>query len=53
MEGATSVITTCLANVSTVISEGVEIITGNEVGALFIGLGIAGAAVGFVKALMH
>lgn len=52
MEGATSMITTALANVSTVFNQAVTMITGNEIAMLFVGIPIIGAGIGLFHRLV-
>lgn len=40
MEGASNVLTTVLADVGTTVSEGIGIITGNPILAVFVGFGV-------------
>lgn len=40
MEGATNALTTVLANVGTTVGQGIDIITGNPVLAVFVGFGV-------------
>lgn len=52
MEGATSMIQTALANVTTVFNQAVTMITGNEIAMLFIGIPIIGAGIGLFSRLI-
>ena len=47
MEGGTvtSMITTVMADVGTVFSSAVDMVTGNAVGACFVGMALAGAGI--------
>lgn len=40
MEGATTGLTTVLADVGTTVSQGISIITGNPILAVFVGFGV-------------
>lgn len=40
MEGATNVLSTVLADVSTTVSTGIGVITGNPILAVFVGFGV-------------
>ena len=53
MEGAASMITTALANVSTVFTQAVTMITGNEVAMVFVGLPLIGAGIGLFHRLIR
>lgn len=46
MEGATSMITTALENVTTVFNQAVTMITGNEIAMLFVGIAVIGGGIG-------
>ncbi len=50
-ETSGSLITDALANVSSVVSTGTEIVTGNPVAMVFIGLSLAGVGIAFFKKL--
>lgn len=52
MEGASSMITTALANVSMVFNQAVTMITGNEIAMLFVGIPIIGAGIGLFHRLI-
>lgn len=52
-EGATSMITSALANVSTVFNSAVTMITGNEVAMVFVGIPLIGAGIGLFRCLTH
>lgn len=47
-----SLITTALANVSTVFQTAVTMITGNEIAMLFVGIPIVGAGIGLFHRLI-
>lgn len=49
MEGATNLITSALANVTTVFNEAVDMITGNAVAMVFVGITIIGAGIGLFR----
>lgn len=54
MEGATSMVTSALANVSTVFTSAVGMITDNAVAMVFIGISLAGAGIGlFHRVIRH
>ena len=55
MEGGTvtSMITTVMADVGTVFSSAVDMVTGNAVGAVFIGLALAGAGIKLFRKIRH
>lgn len=46
-------ITTALANVSTVFSQAVTMITGNEVAMVFVGIPLIGAGIGLFHRLIR
>lgn len=46
-------ITTALANVSTVFSQAVTMITGNEVAMVFVGIPLVGAGIGLFHRLIR
>jgi hypothetical protein len=46
MEGATNMIADALANVATVFSSAVTMVTGNAVAMCFVGISLAGAGIG-------
>lgn len=50
-EGATSMITAALANVSTVFNAAVTMIMGNEVAMVFVGIPLLGAGIGLFHCL--
>lgn len=50
-ETSGNLITDALANVSSVVSTGTEIVTGNPVAMVFIGLSLAGVGIAFFKKL--
>lgn len=51
MEGA-SMITAALANVTTVFTQAVTMITGNEIAMLFVGIPLIGAGIGLFHRLI-
>lgn len=53
MEGATSMISTALSNVTTVFNQAVTMITGNEVAMVFIGIPLVGAGIGLFHRLIR
>ena len=54
MEGAASMVTNALANVSTVFTSAVGMITDNAVAMVFIGISLAGAGIGlFHRVIRH
>lgn len=53
MEGATNLITTVMENVSTVFGSAVTMVTGNAVGAVFVGLALAGAGIKLFRKIRH
>lgn len=50
-EGATNLISEALENVTTVFNAGVDMVTGNAVAMVFIGISLAGAGIGMFKKL--
>lgn len=52
MEGASSMISTALANVTTVFSQAVTMITGNEIAMVFVGIPLVGAGIGLFHSLI-
>lgn len=52
MEGATSMISTALSNVTTVFNQAVTMITGNEIAMVFIGIPLIGAGIGLFHRLV-
>lgn len=53
MEGATSMISTALSNVTTVFNQAVTMITGNEIAMVFIGIPLIGAGIGLFHRLIR
>ena len=53
MEGATSMISTALSNVSTVFNQAVTMITGNEIAMVFVGIPLIGAGIGLFHRLIR
>lgn len=53
MEGATSMISSALSNVSTVFNQAVTMITGNEVAMVFVGVPLIGAGIGLFHRLIR
>lgn len=49
MENATSMITSALSNVSTIFTEAVTMITGNEIAMVFIGFGLVGGGISLFR----
>lgn len=49
MEGTTSMISSALANVTTLFTTAVDMITGNEIAMVFIGIGLVGGGIGLFK----
>ncbi len=52
MEGASSMISTALANVTTVFNQAVTMITGNEIAMVFVGIPLVGAGIGLFHSLI-
>lgn len=52
MEGATSMIATALSNVTTVFTQAVTMITGNEIAMVFVGIPLVGAGIGLFHRLI-
>ncbi len=52
MEGAASMISTALSNVTTVFNQAVTMITGNEIAMVFIGIPLVGAGIGLFHRLI-
>ena len=52
MEGASSMISTALSNVTTVFNQAVTMITGNEIAMVFIGIPLIGAGIGLFHRLI-
>lgn len=52
MEGATSMLTSALANVTSVFNTAVTMITGNEIAMLFVGIPVVGAGIGLFHRLI-
>lgn len=54
MEGATSMLTTALTNVTTVFNQAVTMITGNEIAMVFVGIAVIGGGIGlFHRVIRH
>lgn len=53
MEGASSMISTALSNVTTVFNQAVTMITGNEIAMVFIGIPLIGAGIGLFHCLIR
>lgn len=53
MEGATNLVTSALANVTTVFNAAVDMATGNSVTMTFIGISLVGAGIGLFFKLSH
>lgn len=54
MEGATNMITSALANVSQVFTTAVDMITGNAVAMVFVGIAVVGGGIGlFHRVIRH
>lgn len=53
MEGATNMIASALANVSTVFSNAVTMVTDNAVAMSFVGIALAGAGIGLFRRVIH
>lgn len=53
MENVTNMITDALANVSTVFSEAVTMVTGNPVAMVFIGFGIVSGGIALFRKVRH
>lgn len=53
MEGATNMIATALSNVSTILTSAIEMVTGNELAMVFIGIGLASAGIGLFRKIRH
>lgn len=53
MEGTTNIITTALANVGTVFTQSVDMVTGNAVAMVFVGFALVGGGVKLFKKLIH
>lgn len=49
MEGATSMLASALANVTTAFTAAVDMVTGNELAMVFIGMGIVSAGIGLFR----
>lgn len=52
-EGAASMITTALTNVSTVFNSAVTMVTGNEVAMVFVGFTLVGGGIRLFKKIIH
>lgn len=49
MEGVSNMITTALENVSTVFNAAVDMISGNAIAMLFVGISVVGAGIGLFR----
>lgn len=52
-EGATSMITSAISNVTTVFNAAVTMITGNEVAMVFVGIPLIASGIGLFRCLTH
>lgn len=53
MEQGTNLVTSALADVSTIFTSAVTMVTGNAVALAFIGISLAGAGLGLFKRVIH
>jgi hypothetical protein len=53
MENATNLITSALANVSTVFTSAVTMVTQNEIAMVFIGMGLVAGGIRLFKKVRH
>ena len=52
-EGVTNVISSALENVSTVFTSAVDMITGNPIAMVFLGIGLVGGGVALFRRIRH
>lgn len=53
MEGATNLITTALANVGTIFTQAVNMVTENAIPMAFIGIALVGGGLGLFRRTIH
>ena len=53
MEGATNLVTTALANVSSIFSTAVTMVTENAIPMAFIGIALVGGGIGLFRRTIH